>query len=153
VNFRHYFDQVFTVDSIVYEGTDELDAAVLLAARTGFLAGDNQRLWSTIDAVRRELTAAGPLLYRYTGAAEEENAFACCTFWLVEALGIAGRTKEAGELLAGALARANDLGLWSEEIDPGSDELLGNFPLGLSHLAVIGAITAYAEALQKSGDS
>lgn len=130
-----------------YAGTDDLDASVLLAARTGFLAGGDHRLWSTIDAIRRELTAEGPWLYRYTGAAKEENAFVCCTFWLIEALSIAGRTAEAKDLLDGALANANDVGLWSEEIDPLSGAFLGNFPLGLSHLSVAGAIHAYNRAL------
>jgi GH15 family glucan-1,4-alpha-glucosidase len=119
---------------------------VLLAARTGFLAGDDPRLSSTIDAVRRDLEAGGPWLYRYTGAAKQENAFVCCTFWLVEAMAHAGRVGEAERMLEGALAGASALGLWSEEIDPVSGDLLGNFPLGLSHLAVIGAITALRRA-------
>lgn len=131
-----------------YAGTDELDAATLLAARTGFLRGDDPRLWTTIDAMRAELTAEGPLLYRYSGADKEENAFVACTFWLIEALCYAGRTEEAGELLEGALHYANDLDLWSEEVDPASGALLGNFPIGISHLAVIGAVTAYAAALE-----
>ncbi|HET6965454.1 MAG TPA: glycoside hydrolase family 15 protein, partial [Acidimicrobiales bacterium] len=131
-----------------YAGTEELDAAVLLAAQCGFLRGDDRRLWTTIDAIRRELTAEGPLLYRYSGAGEKENAFVACTFWLIEALSIAGRTEEAGSLLEGALARANDLGLWSEEAEPQSGRLTGNFPIGISHLAVIAAVTSYASALE-----
>ena len=131
-----------------YAGTDDLDAAVLLAARTGFLSGDDHRLSSTIDAVRSELSVDGPFLYRYSGAAKEENAFVACTFWMVEALSYAGRTDEAGEMLKAALRYANDLGLWSEEIDPSNGALLGNFPIGISHLAVVGAVTSYHEALQ-----
>lgn len=134
-----------------YAGTDDLDAAVLVAARTGFSAPDDPRLWSTIDAIRAELTAEGPLLYRYTGAGKQENAFVACTFWLIEALAYAGRTQEAGELLDGAVAYANDLGLWSEEVDPADGALRGNFPIGISHLAVIGAITQYAAATSGSG--
>jgi GH15 family glucan-1,4-alpha-glucosidase len=130
-----------------YAGTDDLDAATLLAARTGFLAGDDPRLGSTIDAIRAELTAQGPLLYRYSGAAKEEHAFVACTFWLIEALSHCGRATEAGQLLDDALRFANDLDLWSEEIDPSDGTLLGNFPIGISHLAVIGAITAYSAAL------
>ena len=126
-----------------HAGTEELDAAVLLAARTGFLSGDDERLLTTIDAIRAELSAEGPLLYRYSAARKEENAFVACTFWLIEALCYAGRVDEAGELLKEALAYSNDLGLWSEEIDPARRALLGNFPIGISHLAVIGAITAY----------
>lgn len=131
-----------------YAGTDDLDAATLLAARTGFLKGSDRRLWTTIDAIRQELTAEGPMLYRYTQAAQEEHAFVACTFWLIEAMCYAGRTREARELLDGALGYANDLGLWAEEVDPSSGALVGNFPIGISHLAVVGAITAYAAALE-----
>lgn len=131
-----------------YAGTDDLDAATLLVARTGFLQGDDRRLWTTIDAIRTELTAEGPLLYRYSGAGKQEHAFVACTFWMIEALCYAGRTEEAGDLLDGALRYSNDLDLWSEEIDPTNGALLGNFPIGISHLAVIGAITAYHAALE-----
>jgi GH15 family glucan-1,4-alpha-glucosidase len=132
-----------------YADSDDLDAAVLLAARTGFLAPDDPRLHGTIDAVRRELTAEGPLVYRYTGAAEKENAFVACTFWLIEAMSIAGRVEEAGSLLESALRYSSDLGLWSEEIEPGTGILLGNFPIGLSHLAALGAITSFASAASR----
>lgn len=131
-----------------YAGTDDLDASVLLAARTGYLAGGDPRLSSTIDAIRRELTADGPWLYRYTGADREEHAFVCCTFWMIEALAHGGRTAEAKDLLDAALSRSNDVDLWSEEIDPLSGAFLGNFPLGLSHLSVVGAIHAYNRAAQ-----
>ena len=122
-----------------YAGSDDLDCATLLAARTGFCAGDDPRLHGTIDAIRRELSAGGPLLYRYTGMREQEGAFVACSFWLVEALAVAGRLDEARDVMDGMVARANDVGLFSEEIDPGSGELLGNMPQALSHLALIGA--------------
>ena len=133
-----------------YAGTDDLDAAVLLAARTGFWDGDDPRLATTVEAIREELGAGGPLLYRYTGQQDKEGAFVACSFWLVEALAHLGRVKEADEVLDGMLEHCNDLGLLSEEIDPETGELLGNFPQALSHLALIGAATALAEA-RRSG--
>jgi GH15 family glucan-1,4-alpha-glucosidase len=129
-----------------YAGTDDLDAAVLLAARTGFWDGDDPRLATTVDAVREELGAGGPLLYRYTGQRDQEGAFVACSFWLVEALAHIGRVKEAEEVLDGMLEYCNDLGLLSEEVDPGTGELLGNFPQALSHLSLIGAASALHEA-------
>jgi GH15 family glucan-1,4-alpha-glucosidase len=132
-----------------YAGTDDLDAAVLLAARTGFWDGDDPRLATTVDAVREELGAGGPLLYRYTGQRDHEGAFVACSFWLVEALAHLGRLKEAEEVLDGMLDHCNDLGLLSEEIDPGTGELLGNFPQALSHLSLIGAATALGEARRR----
>lgn len=133
-----------------YDGTDDLDAAVLLAARCGFLSAEDPRLRTTIDALRRELKANGPLLYRYTGADKEENAFVACTFWLIEAMAIAGQQTEAAALLDEALPLATELGLWGEQIDPANGQHRGNFPIGISHLAVIGAITAVASASRPS---
>lgn len=126
-----------------YAGTDQLDCATLLVARTGFSSGDDPRLHSTIDAVRAELSAGGPLLFRYTGMSGKEGAFIACSFWLVEALAIAGRLDEAREVMDGMVGRANDVGLLTEEIDPDTDELLGNLPQALSHLALISAAVTF----------
>jgi GH15 family glucan-1,4-alpha-glucosidase len=119
-----------------YAGTDELDAATLLAARTGFDRGE--RLAGTIDAVRAEL-GCGALVYRYSGMDQEEGAFLACTYWLVEALAVAGRRKEAAALMEQAVALVNDVGLLAEQMDPRTGEMLGNLPQGLSHLALINA--------------
>lgn len=128
---------------------DELDASVLLVARNGFVAPDDAGMLSTIDAVRREL-ARGPFVYRYSGMWEQEGAFVACSFWLVEALARGGRGGEAAELMQGMLEHANDVGLFAEEIDPDSGELLGNFPQGLSHLALINAAVALEQAPGRS---
>jgi GH15 family glucan-1,4-alpha-glucosidase len=121
-----------------YAGTDELDAAVLLAGRTGFERGD--RLSTTIDAITRELVPGdGSLVHRYSGMQTEEGAFVACTFWLVDALAHCGRGDEARALMDRAVSLANDVGVLSEEIDPATGGFLGNLPQGLSHLALINA--------------
>ncbi|MFE2506883.1 glycoside hydrolase family 15 protein [Streptomyces naganishii] len=129
-----------------YAGTDDLDAAALLAARTGFCAGDDPRLHSTVQAVRAELGAGGCLLYRYTGQQDKEGAFLACSGWLVEALCRTGHTEEAARLCDDFAGRANDLGLFTEEIDPAGGELLGNFPQALTHLAAISAAASLAQS-------
>ena len=129
-----------------YAGTDDLDAATLRVARTGFAPPDGELVRATVDAVRRELGAGGPLLYRYTGQQSEEGAFLACSFWLAEALARAGRVGEARETLDALVGYANDLGLYSEEVDPETRDLLGNFPQGLSHLGLITACAAIAAA-------
>jgi GH15 family glucan-1,4-alpha-glucosidase len=121
-----------------YAGADDLDASVLLAGRTGYLAGDDPRFSQTIDAIRGELSE-GPAMYRYTGSRKEEGAFLACSFWLIDALARAGRQDEARQVWKGITARANDLGLLSEEFDPASGELRGNLPQALSHLALVSA--------------
>ena len=99
-----------------------------------------------IAAVRTELSAGGPLLYRYSGQEREEGAFLACSFWLVEALARASRVEEARTLMEELLPLANDLGLYSEELDPSSHELLGNFPQGLTHLSLVTAASAVDSA-------
>ena len=121
-----------------YAGTEDLDASVLLAARTGFDRGP--RLSSTIEAIEAEL-GRGPLFARYSGAEWSEGAFVACTFWMVQALVLTGQTARAECLMEQAVGLCNDLGLLSEQIDWASGEFLGNVPQGLSHLALINAAT------------
>lgn len=126
-----------------YPGTDDLDAAVLLAGRTGFDRGE--RLEATVEAVLDEL-GHGPLVYRYSGVEDEEGAFVACTFWSIEALALVGQVARARHLMDAAVALANDVGLLSEQIDPTSGAFLGNVPQGLSHLALVNAAFTLARA-------
>jgi GH15 family glucan-1,4-alpha-glucosidase len=127
--------------------TDQLDASTLRAARIGFVDPGGELMEATIDAVRRELGAGGPLLYRYSGQEDVEGAFVACSFWLVEALARAGRTGEARETMDELLEFANGLGLFAEEVDPDSRAHLGNFPQGLSHLGLVTAAAAVEAAI------
>ncbi|MFL5824892.1 MAG: glycoside hydrolase family 15 protein [Thermoleophilaceae bacterium] len=130
---------------------DELDAAMLLLARSDFEDPRGERANRTYDAITRRLGAGGPLLYRFTGAEEQEGAFLPCTFWLVEALARAHRFDEAAGLMDEAVALSNDVGLLSEEVDPSSGEMLGNFPQALAHLAVINAATVFQHERERAG--
>jgi GH15 family glucan-1,4-alpha-glucosidase len=127
----------------------EMDAALLLLPTVEYVGWDDERMVRTVAAVREELAAGDGLLYRYRrkdGLGGEEGAFLCCSFWLAECLAEAGDLVEARVVFDQAEARANDLGLFSEEVDPKTGELLGNYPQGLTHLAHIDAAAALSNA-------
>ena len=131
-----------------FAGSEELDASLLLMAMVRYGDPAHPRMVKTIDAVRREL-GRGALVYRYLGEdglPGGEGVFLCCSFWLVEALALAGRTEEAAECMELLLPLANDLGLYAEEIDPATRDFLGNFPQGLVHLALVSAAAAVTSA-------
>jgi GH15 family glucan-1,4-alpha-glucosidase len=130
----------------MFPGSSKLDASILRISRMGFLDVESERFWSVVDAIRAELDAGEGLLYRYSGQQRIEGAFVACSFWLVEALARAGRVDEARETMRRVLAQGNDVGLFSEEIDPETGAFLGNFPQGLSHLALINAAAAIRRA-------
>ncbi|WP_063764522.1 glycoside hydrolase family 15 protein, partial [Streptomyces sp. NRRL S-481] len=132
-------------------GSRELDAALLLIPRVGFLPPDDPRVLGTIDAVREELEHGG-LLRRYStsdsdlrevdGLPGSEGTFLVCSFWLADALHMTGRTKEARELFERLAGLANDVGLLSEEFDPVAGRQLGNFPQAFSHIGLVNTALA-----------
>ncbi|MEW5351497.1 glycoside hydrolase family 15 protein [Streptomyces sp. 16-176A] len=133
-------------------GSRELDAALLLIPRVGFLPPDDPRVTGTIDAVRAELGEGG-LVRRYStdtaavdGLPGGEGTFLVCSFWLADALHMTGRTKEAEELFERLVGLANDVGLLAEEylVDDGSGtgRQLGNFPQAFSHIGLVNTALA-----------
>jgi GH15 family glucan-1,4-alpha-glucosidase len=129
-----------------YYGSRELDASLLLIPAMGFLPATDERVVGTIEAIQRELTEGG-LVYRYATAASDghvdglpgkEGAFLPCSFWLADALHMAGRRREARVLFERLLTLRNDLGLLSEEYDVDRGRMVGNFPQAFTHLALVG---------------
>jgi GH15 family glucan-1,4-alpha-glucosidase len=130
-------------------GSDELDASNLMMAIVGFLPASDPRMRATIDAIAERLTDDHGLVYRYRahdGLDGEEGTFLLCTFWLAQALALTGELDRATETMERAVAFANDLGLLAEEVDTASGELLGNFPQAFSHIGLVNAAWAIAQA-------
>ena len=136
---------------VQYYGAKGLDASLLLIPISGFLPPKDPRVLATIDAIQREI-CSGPFVWRYAttdgidGLAGSEGIFFICSFWMVSALALAGRVEEAERNLEQLRALQNDVGLFSEEYDPASKRMLGNFPQAFSHIGLLHSIFTIAEA-------
>ncbi len=130
-------------------GCDDLDASILLMAILGFLPPGDLRMRASIDAIEHGLSDERGLLYRYRGGDGLEGAegtFLLCTFWLAHAMAVTGQVQRAREILERAAGYATDLGLFAEQVDTATGELLGNFPQAFSHLGLANAAQALADA-------
>jgi GH15 family glucan-1,4-alpha-glucosidase len=130
------------------EEAARVDASLLMLPLVRYADPRGARIAGTIDAVNRHLRH-GDFVYRYLaddGLPGKEGSFLNCSFWLVSALARAGRVDEATELMTALVKRSNDVGLYAEEIDPGTGTFLGNFPQALVHLALIDAAVAIRDA-------
>jgi GH15 family glucan-1,4-alpha-glucosidase len=133
-------------------GSEALDASNLMLPIVGFLPADDPRMLGTIDAIDERLTDERGLVYRYLtedgvdGLAGGEGTFLLCTFWLAQALALAGRVERARAVFERAVGYVNDVGLLAEEVDPETGELFGNFPQAFSHIGLVNAAWAISEA-------
>ena len=127
---------------VQYYGSKLLDASLLMIPLVGFLPATDPRMLGTVAAIQGHLTSDG-LVARYQttpeldGLPPGEGAFLPCTFWLADNLALQGRQGEARALFQRLLDVRNDVGLLSEEYDPGARRLLGNFPQAFSHVGLI----------------
>jgi GH15 family glucan-1,4-alpha-glucosidase len=127
-----------------YYGGSNVDAALLLIPAVGFLPPSDPRVQGTVRAVERELLKDGFVQRYQTGEGKNvdglpgsEGAFLACSFWLVDAYMLTGRTEEARALFQRLLALTNDVGLLSEQYDTSQKRLVGNFPQAFSHVALV----------------
>ncbi len=120
-------------------GGDTADASLLLLQEVGLVSAADPRFVSTLAHITGELRH-GDDLYRYYVADDfglPTTAFTICTFWYIDALAATGQREEARRLFEGMLARRNHLGLLSEDIDPKTGELWGNYPQTYSLVGLI----------------
>ncbi len=123
-------------------GSKELDASLLLLPSTGFLPPHDRRIRGTVTAIEETLMVDS-FVRRYDtertvdGLPPGEGVFLACSFWLVDAYVMLGRIQDAHRLFERLLALRNDVGLMSEQYDPGAQRFLGNFPQAFSHVALV----------------
>ena len=134
-------------------GSKALDASVLMLPLVKFIKAQDPRMRSTIEKIATELTSPEGLVYRYKelddGLRGSEGTFSICTFWLVDNFIALGDLERAVALMDRLRGHANDLGLFSEEIDPVTGEMLGNFPQAFTHVAFINATVQLHKAMAR----
>jgi len=123
-------------------GADNLDASLLTIPKSGFLPITDERVQATIHAIERDLMRDGFVLRYHTHETDDglppgEGVFLPCSFWLADAFALSGRMKDAEALFERLLSLRNDVGLLSEEYDPESHRLVGNFPQAFTHVALL----------------
>jgi GH15 family glucan-1,4-alpha-glucosidase len=132
----------------------ELDAAVLLPV-LDFEDPGSAMVRGTVRAVQQRLSAGGPLLHRYPvgsdGLDGREGAFLACSFWLVRALAQVGEISEAHSLFHQLCEKATAPGLFGEQMDPATDQHLGNFPQALTHAALVQAALSLQGVVKHEG--
>ncbi len=121
------------------DGQGHLDASLLLLPELGLIGASDPRFLATLAAIERELVVDSYVMrYRHDDDfGTPTNAFSVCTFWYVNALALAGRQPEAVRHFETLLGRRNHVGLLSEDIDPKTGELWGNFPQTYSLVGII----------------
>jgi GH15 family glucan-1,4-alpha-glucosidase len=115
------------------------DASTLLLTEIGLLTPTDPRIAKTLEVIEKRLMRNG-FIFRYDEAddfGKPETAFLICTFWYCDTLGLAGRKEEARALFENAFRCRNSAGLLSEDVDPVTRTLWGNFPQAYSHVGLI----------------
>jgi GH15 family glucan-1,4-alpha-glucosidase len=123
-------------------GSTELDASLLLLPAIGFLPANDARIVATVEAIERRLMVDGLVLRYDSGTASDglpagEGVFLACSFWLADAYLMLGRRDDALRLFNHLLSLRTDVGLLSEQYEPRTRRLVGNFPQAFSHLALV----------------
>ena len=127
---------------VQFYGSKEVDASLLMIAKTGFLPATDPRVKGTVRAIERQLMRNGLVLRYRTECTEDglppgEGVFLACSFWLADNYLLMGKRAKAKRLFDKLVRIQNDLGLMSEEYDPKAKVMLGNFPQAFSHIALI----------------
>ena len=137
-----------------YYGSNDTDAALIRMPLLGFLPPNDRKIMGTIELIEKTLMGNDFLFRRYLeddGLRGRDNAFVLLSFWYVEALILMNRTRQAKEVFETIMAMGNHLGLFSEEVEFDTKELIGNFPQAITHLGIIRAAVKLNDKLKNNG--
>ncbi len=155
--YKHFWNKRLKA-FVQYKGAETMDASALLLPLMKFISPTDPRWRSTLKVIEERLVEDS-LVYRYRpgkaasdGMSGGEGTFSVCSFWYVECLARAGDLKQARFIFEKALGYANHVGLYAEQLGP-CGEHLGNFPLALSHIALISAAWFLDRRLSQKNDS
>ena len=138
---------------VQHYGATQVDASLLLLAIVGFLPPDDPRIRATVEEIERQLITDGLVLRYQTdskvdGLSGVEGAFLACSFWLVDNYVLLGRMEDAQDLFRKLTGFVNDVGLLSEEYNPKTGQMLGNFPQAFSHVALVNSAIGLHRVMQ-----
>ncbi|HEX3034945.1 MAG TPA: glycoside hydrolase family 15 protein [Thermodesulfobacteriota bacterium] len=139
--YREGFDSELN-SFVQHYGSKELDGSLLMLPLVGFISATDARMRGTVESIQRRLVRDG-FVYPYTNFSEIDvlpeggGASLLCTFWLADNLAWQGRYTEARDIFERLLDLRNDVGLLSEQYDPGTRRLIGNFPHAFAHVGLI----------------
>lgn len=132
-------------------GGDGADASLLLLQELRFLKSDDPRFVGTVDRLADELMNGNHLFrYGHDELGRPSTAFAVCTFWYIDALAALGRREKARAMFEEMLAHRNHVGLLSEDIDPHTRELWGNFPQTYSMVGLINSAMRLSKSWEEA---
>lgn len=130
-----------------------LDASSLVFSLVDYCSAGSKNMVSTVQCILKKLSKNG-FIYRYQskddGFDGQEGAFGICSFWMIENLAKQGKTEDAIALFEKMMECASDTGLFSEELDPESYELRGNYPQAFTHIGLINAAFSINENLKQN---
>lgn len=134
-------------------GHPDVDASLLMIPLVGFLPADDPRMLATISKIELDLCSGGLVRrYRSGDQANVEGMFLACSFWLADVYWLAGRYRDAEALFTRLLGLCNDVGLLAEEYNVYTGQQLGNFPQGISHLALISTARLIATGTESDAE-
>jgi GH15 family glucan-1,4-alpha-glucosidase len=152
---RYGFNQDINAYTREFNGST-LDASLLILPLVNYCDASSPRMISTTQLICEQLSENN-MIYRYRaiddGLSGKEGSFGICNFWLAENLAKSGKQEEAIKIFETMLQHASPTGLLSEEVDPLSHDLLGNYPQGFTHIGLINAALSINETYQKGGDT